>query len=269
MNLVVLVLVSALMGAGGVVVKDEVQESRAQQVLMARVDAELRLASLELDFLARQLQEMERQFRAGLVGEDPLLSARAEVYQAEGRVSRLQLDLEEIQLTGKGPEDQVSAPQINGRDFVSERLALEEYAALERVRLAQLRLGRVQDLERVGAVPIAEVTQGVLALQEAESRLSRIHQRLGLRQRFLEGGVSGEEAERELEVTDTEAEVELLQMAVQDAGVRYQEASDRAALGVISDSELGQARLHLMRLETQLEFLEIKLLALRGGELSP
>jgi hypothetical protein len=269
MNVVVLVLASALLGAGGVVVKDEVQESKAQEVLEAKVDAELKMAALELDFLERRLQEIGTQYQVGLIGEEPFLSARAEVSEAEGRVVRLQLDLEEVRVSGKEPQNQMSAPLFDGRDFVSERLALEVSAAQARVRLAQLRLGRIQELHRIGAISMREVTQGVLAHQEAETRVTGLQERLDLRQRFLDEELTGEEAEVYLELSETEAEVDLLRMALQDAGVRYQEIEKRAGMGVVHESELTRARLDLMQLQTQLEFLEIKLQALRGGEMAP
>ena len=269
MNVVVLVLASVLLGAGGVVVKDEVQEARAQEVVIAKVDAELKLARLELDFLMRRLQEIEGQYQVGVVGDEPLLSARTEVSEAEGRVARLQLDLEEVRISGREPQNGLSAPLLDGEDFVSQRLALEVSAAQERIQLAQIRLGRIQELHRIGAVSMAEVTQGVLALQEAEARLSGVHERLDLRRRFLDGELTGQEAESHLEVSHTEAELELIRMALQDAGVRYQEMEKRAGLGVVHESEVAKARLELMQLETQLEFLEIKLQTLRGGEFLP
>jgi len=182
---------------------------------------------------------------------------------------RLGLDMEEIRVSGKEPQNQLSASLVGGRDFVSERLALEESAAGGRIQAAQLRLERIQDLEQVGAIGPTAGAQGIMALLEAETVLGNIRAKLELRQRFLDGEVSEEEAERERELTETEAEADLLRMAFQEAGIRYQEASERFNLGVVHESELERARLDLMQLETRLEFLEVKLAALRGGEVSP
>ncbi len=269
MNLVVLVLASALLGAGGVVVKDEVQEARAQQVLLAKASSDLRLATLELDFAVRRFQETETRYGSGVLGEEALLSARVAMLDAENRLARLRLDMEEIQASRKEPLNTVSAPLVGGRDFVSERLALDESAAGERYQHAQVRFQKVQDLEEVGALGSSALVQGMMALQEAGSVLSNIREKLELRERFLAGEVSGEEAERGIELAEIEAEVELLRTAHQEAATRYQEVSERVELGLAPESELERATLDLVQAETRLEFLEVRLVALRGGEGSP
>ena len=108
-----------------------------------------------------------------------------------------------------------------------------------------------------------------MALQEAESDLSGIREKMDLRRRFLAGEITGEEVERERELAETEAEAEFLRTAYQEAAIRYQELSERFEMGTVHESELERATLDLVQAETRLEFLEVKLVALRGGEVSP
>ena len=66
--------VSARVGAGGVGVGDEVQQSRRQEILLQRVETELRLAELEVTATRSQLDRFEEM--ATLVGEESLLFSR-------------------------------------------------------------------------------------------------------------------------------------------------------------------------------------------------
>jgi hypothetical protein len=269
MKMITLVLVSALLGAGGVVVKDEVQEARAQELLMAKTAAELELAELEMEIMMTQLQEIERQYQAGAVGEEALLMARTALREAEGRLSSLRLDLEEIQETGKDPQNEVSSPLVGDRDFVTERLELREYVAEASLQVAQLRLARLQDLQEAGAVSETEVAQGILALREAESRVDEMQSRMEARSEFIEGAVSAEEARKRFEVFETENRIELMKAALDEAMLRYQQMEERVQLGLTRETELRKMRLQVMQVETQLEFLEMKLATLQSERRRP
>lgn len=269
MKIVTLVLVSALLGAGGVVVKDEVQEARAQELLVAKTEAEIELAQLELEIMMSQLQEVERQYQAGTVGEEAVLMARTALQQAERRLASLRLDLEEIRESGKEPQDEISSPLVDGRDFVTERLELEEAVAGAALQVAQFRLARVQDLRNAGAVSQMEVTQGLLALQEAEAYLEELRNRMEAREAFLEGSLSAEEARKRFEIFETENQIQLMRAALDEGMIRYQEMEEQVERGLIPESELQKMRLQVMQLETQLEFLQMKLDTLVRERRSP
>jgi outer membrane protein TolC len=265
MKIGVLVLASALMGAGGVVVKDGVQEARAQEILVARISAELRMAELEAEFVQNRLLETERQYEAGVVTKDAVESARVAAVEAEENLERLRLDLEEVQLSGKEPRNEVSAPLVEGRDFVSERLVTEEAIASAWAELVFQQLERVQDLHQAGVIGEADLTEGLLALEEAEAQVASIRSRMDFRRRFLDGVITAQEADLALERAEVEAEIELLRGNLDAALSRYTELEERVQVGAIHPSELERARLELQRLETELEFLMMKLTTLMGG----
>lgn len=265
MKMITFVLVSALLGAGGVVVKDEVQEARVQELLVAKVEAELEMAQLELEIMMSQLQEVQRQYQAGTVGQEALLMARTALREAEARVSSLGLDLDEIQETGKEPQNEISAPLVEDRDFVIERLELREDMAEAGLQVAQVRLARLQDLRGSGAVSEVEFAQGVLALREAESRIDELRGRMEARSDYIQGEVSAEGAQKRFEIFETENQIELMRAALDEATLRYQNMEERVGLGLIRETELEKMRLQVMRVETQLEFLQMKLTTLREG----
>lgn len=266
MKISVLVLASALIGAGGVVVKDGVQDLRAQEVLMTQVRGDLRLAELHLQIARNQLEEVERMHGAGAIEEQALLEARVHARRAEAEYMKLTLNQEEITVSGKAPQNELSAPLLDGRDFVAERLVFDEVVAAERLSAARAQYRRYEDLAAAGVLRSEDLSEARLALREAESQLMGISEKVSLRRRFLDGEMAPEDAMREYEISETQTRVDLLRQAYEGAVAQYRGVEERVGLGMIHESELLKARLQLMQVEAQLELMEVKLVTLRGGE---
>jgi multidrug resistance efflux pump len=256
MKAAALIMVSALMGAGGVVASDEIQDAKAQEILVAKVTSDMELAALELEAIRERVDEVARQYEAGVIEEEALMAATLALEEAEVRLATLQLDLEEVQISGKEPQNQVSAPLVDRRDFVTERLVLREAVAGRGRDMARVRLDRIQNLRESGVVGEEEVFRGTLALNEAESHLQSIQGLLGLRQRFLKGDLEGAAAEKELEILETQRRIDLTREALDEAMVRYQRLEERVVAGLIHESELKQARIQLIEMEIELNRLQ-------------
>ncbi len=266
MKLVAVILVSAMFGAGGVVVRDEVQEGKTQEILLAQVEMEIQLAELQVQAMRSDLDDLQRQVAGGMVEDEALVGGQAAFREAAIHLNRLQLDREEIRLTGREPQDMVSAPLVHGRDFVTERLDLEAQVVEEQIHLAEWDLARVQQLHPAGTVRVDEASYSAAArLQQVRLRLDGLQQRRQLRQRFLAGEVTAVEAASQAQIIEADTE-----LAVQGQGVdmaqRALEALDaRAAQGLVPESDLRQARLELRRRELARKLAELKLDRLRGG----
>jgi hypothetical protein len=266
MKIVTLVLVSALFGAGGVVVKDEVQEARQQELLLAEVHGNRQLAELEMDLIMRQYQEVEERYQAGIVPQDALLGARLALLRAETRLESLQLDEDEIRVTGRAPRNELSAPLVRGQDLVTERWELERSVAMEELNMARAQLGRMQELYESGAVGNAELLDGMVPVQQAESRLQELEHRMELRRQVLEEAISAEEAERQVELSRVRAEMEVLEQAWERAAMQLSTMEERVDQGLVEDSQLQAAQLQLLQVEARLEVLRIKLEILEEGD---
>jgi hypothetical protein len=266
MKIVTLVLVSALFGAGGVVVKDQVQEARQQELLLAEVQGNQRLAELEMDLIMSQYEEAEDRYQAGLVPRDAILSARLALLRAETRLERLQLDEEEIRATGREPRDELSAPLVRGQDLVTERLELERSVAMEELNVAQVQLGRMQELYESGVVGDGELMDGMMPVQQAESRVRELDRRMELRRQVLEDAISGEEAEREVELSQVREEMDDLEQSWERAAMQLRTMEERVSQGLAGESELLGARLQLLQFETRMEVLRMKLEILEEGD---
>jgi hypothetical protein len=266
MKIVTLVLVSALFGAGGVVVKDEVQEARQQELLLAEVQGNLRLAELEMDLIMSQYEEAEDHYQAGLLPRDAILSARLALLRAETRLERLQLDEEEIRATGRAPRNELSAPRVRGQDLVTERLELERSVAMEELTVAQAQLSRMQELYESEVVGNLQLMEGMAPVRQAESRVRELERRMELRRQVLEGAISGEEAEREVELSQVRGELDVLERASERAAMQLGTAEERVGQGLAGESELLGARLQLLQFETRMEVLRMKLDILEGRD---
>jgi hypothetical protein len=265
MKIATLVLMSALFGAGGVAVKDEIQESRKQELLLVEVEANQRLEVMQIELLRARVEEVRRQFEVGLIHEESLQEAELLLREAEIRLTSLHLDEEEIRISGQEPGNRVSSPLVDGRDFVSERLNLQAAAASERLSRAQARLSRLRELHAMGAVGDEALADGNMALGEPETRLQEITRMRSLREEFLSGAITGEAAERELELTRTRGELDLQLQAMDRATALIQYLETRVQMGAVSESELRAARLQFMQAETRVELLRLKLEVLEEG----
>lgn len=266
MKLMAVILVSALFGAGGVVVKDQVQEGKVQEVLLAQVEMEIQLAELQVEAVRGDLDDLQRQVAGGMVEDDALVPAQAALREAVTHLNRLQLDREEIRLAGREPQDMVSAPLVHGRDFVTERLDLDVQVVEEQIHLAERDLARVQQLQAAGMIRADEASYGAAArLQQVRLRLDGLQQRQQLRRRFLAGEVTAAEATSQALVIEADADLAVQAQGVDMAQHVLQALEARAAQGLVNESDLRQARLELMRRELARKLAELKLEQIRGG----
>jgi hypothetical protein len=259
MKIAVLILASALTGAGGVVVKDEVQDRRAQEVLLRETEVRLRMAELELEMVRTQEDEIEGLFETGLVDEEALMQVQGQVRRAELELMRLFLDREEIRESGERPRNDISAPLVGRRDFVTERLVLLEEVASDQMSQVERHLARCREMEAVGAIGPGEITNLNLAYQEAEAHLENLHLQLAYRQRFLSGEASGAELEHALQVAEAQNEMNLRQVALDGAVRRLGALEERAESGVVGEPEVRRARLEIMRMQMELDLIRLRL----------
>jgi hypothetical protein len=272
MKIAVLILASALLGAGGVVVKDEVQDRRAQEVLLREIEVRLRMAELQLEMVRTQEDEIEGLFETGLVDEEALLQAQDQVRQAELEFMRLFLDREEIRESGESPRNDISAPLVERRDFVTERLVLLEAIASDQLSRVDRHLARYREMAKAGAIGSDDLINMTLAHQEAETHLQNLGLQLAYRQRFLSGEASAAELERELEIAEARNEMELKESALDAALRRLQILEGQAESGVVGEPGVRRARLEIMRMEMELDLIRIRLddlLRSTAGEESP
>jgi outer membrane protein TolC len=260
-----LVLLSAFLGAGAVWATEQVQDQRLQEVLLARIEGQLRIAQLQVEVVGLALEEARREYDQGLIGEEALLSAQLRYHEAEMQVARLRLDSHEVRATGREPQGDISAPLVGGRDFITERLQLQVAFAQEHLATLEKRVNRTQTLVEVGALSTESLGDLMLAMEEALYSLEMIQERMALRQRFLKEGMTAEEAEVELQRVEAFRRLEVQTQAYENARQHFQRIEDLVERGLAPQSELAQARIQFLQLELELELVHRTMEALGSG----
>lgn len=119
------------------------------------------------------------------------LAAQLEEESVATSVELRALDVEEVSLSGRPPNNSLSAPLVYDRDFVTERLELDRAIAS-----AQLSL-----LTEVWQYDLAHTPDGPVAvgrIATMASQVTQIDENLSTRQLFLDGEISAIDAEWKL-----------------------------------------------------------------------
>jgi outer membrane protein TolC len=217
------------------------------------------MAELQLEMVRTQEEEIEGLFETGLVDEEALLQAQEQVRHAELELMRVILDREEIRESGERPRNDIPAPLVGSRDFVTERLVLLEAIASDQMSRVERHLARYREMAAVGAIGSDDITNLNLAYQEAEAHLENLHLQLAYRQRFLSGEATGTELEHALQIAEAQNEMNLRQGALDGAVRRLQTLEERAGSGVVAEPEVRRARLEIMRMEMELDLIRLRL----------
>jgi hypothetical protein len=258
-----LILVSVFCGAAGVVTADQVQEARTRTLLLQQLDMEMELAGLQLQYLRTRVAEIEDLYDTGQVDEETLTLARHELRKGELRYARLQIDREEIELTGREPQQTVSAPPVGDRDFVAERLDLELALASQAREIAQKQADDARRLFAAGMAGEEILREHEIALANATQLLYRQSEFQHLRERFLAGEISAGYAEQAAKIAEAESQLDQIGLE------RARQALDRIGRlyeqGVVRQSEVVEARLEVLERELRMQQLMIMIENLRSA----
>ncbi|MCC7184967.1 MAG: hypothetical protein IT185_01915 [Acidobacteria bacterium] len=259
------VLVVASMGAGGAAVAAayEAQSSQTRDQLVAAYTQRAELARQRLDLATTEHKAAETRFNVGLSDVKTVLEKGVEVVTAQAEVTLVQLQLEEIRLSGREPRAELWAPRVSGRDFVTERLRIEMTVpekTLEVARkVAQDNAVRVE----IGTLSPTDLDQARTLALSVEATLTALQRKLAIRQQYISGRI--EAAGTELRVLEVEAEQRTAALGPQIALAVKEEAriAQRVDAGVSRTVDLAEARLRRMQLEMELTKAELDLAQIR------
>jgi hypothetical protein len=147
------VVLSILAGYGASLAARHYLDSSDKELLLAEASAAVELAEARLGLAETQFAEVQKQVSAGQVDATSLAVSDLELSQIRRELERTRLDYQEIQASGNPVRNQLSAPLVTGRDFVSERLRLELAALHDRVRMTRATL---QQAEREVATGVSD-----------------------------------------------------------------------------------------------------------------
>lgn len=254
-----LILVSIFCGAAGVTARDQIQESKNKEILLAQIETRIRLAEMRLEFTRTHLERIKEQQEAHLISEEEATSVMTALREAEVEHARLHLDFEEVRITGEEPKNGLTAPLVGDRDFVTERLKLDLSVATAQASAVQKRLERVRTLEKAGAITATEAMAVMAEFNEAVGHAREVEQKIALRQRFLKGELSADQVENEVERNRIAFELELEEARLLKNRLRQDRIQQLVESGVLNEIEMQRINIELFDNQATIRLLQLEL----------
>lgn len=257
------VLLGALaLGACGAIAVQEAERHEEGQRLHAQYAVQIELARGREERAQKELDQRTQLQRAGALSEEERDESEARVASLRLERELLELDAVEVAASGRAPDRSLGAPLVAGRDFVGERLALELADAQRELARRVARRDRLDALQRMGQLPLAELERARADLAGAELRAHSAEQHGATRRAFLAGKCDALAAE--LAGLRAAAEAERANASNLLAVATAQR--DRLALlhqrGRIPTAELSAAEQAVADAKARLELAELELAAL-------
>lgn len=248
-----------MLGFGADFVAAQVHSAQERDQLIDAATAQRELLTTRVALAEEALKRARALFFQGLVSRDVLLAAEDEVRGVQSQRERLDLDIIETRATAARPRDELWAPLVGGRDFVSDRLKIEAAARQRALTVAEQRQRDAQRLLRLGLVaPSVEATT-VAGVRDAERQLALIAKQLELRRRFFAEQLTSEAVTRDDQRLVVEADVDRTLAELSLALDRAALAQARLKIGDTSELETLRAKLDALELSATLDKLRTQL----------
>ena len=254
-----LIAVSVSLGAGAMGASQQIAESWRRDLTKARLAVQHELAEQRLRMQMSAAAQSQEQVRQGILDDLDLQLQYAQLQEARADVTVRGLDLEEFGASGLEPRDELSAPLVDGRDFVSERIRIRMDVDRRYLAVVQRAEARTRERFEVGVATELEVQERNLATHETQLQLEALERQLEIRQSYLGGDVSPVEAELMALENETRARIALLERQRQYRGLELQRVQRAIELGSQSLDLAVQIQTRFAEVDAQLGLAEAEL----------
>jgi len=259
LKIAALMLGSVGLGAAAMGASQQLQESWRRELLEARLEVQLQLAqqrlAVQLDAIGLTRQQVEQ----GVVSDRELLYVELQIEQAEADATVLQLELEEIRLTGREPAGELSSPLVDGRDFVSERIQARMAVARRHLDVRERTRERARQQVDLGIASERELQAHDLVVTEAELTLESLAKQLEVRQAYLDEEITAVEAELRLLEMEAENRVALLDRRRQYFELELERFQDVIDAGAVHPTAAAQMRTQVAEIDAELRLAQQEL----------
>lgn len=261
--IVALVIVS--MGIGGVVVAAAFQARTNEQrnILIASYEQRAALAQTRLMIARAQLAEVEQRVSVGIEAQEAVREGRFKVLQAEAEARSVELQIEEVRVTGREPLNSVSSPLVSGRDFVTERWKSDLSVSQAARALEIERLSAAERRVAVGVGNPIDVETSKTRAVELEATTRGMAVKLDIRQQFLKRQIDAPMADLRVLEAEAEQRRQTLQPRMELAQRASREVARRVQIGTAQQVELLEAQLRLAQLAADLAKADVDLAMIR------
>jgi hypothetical protein len=241
-----------LMGVAAIKAADSIKGAWRKKIEVARLETNVKLKRAFLEFKKASASKAETQASVGLIREDESLTMKLGAEISALDLQRSLLDLDEVKASGEIPRNELYAPAVDGRDFVSERLVIERKVLELDLGLRRARLERHKQRVDLGLAPREGLDESLASTAVQEAGIGDIEKRLDLRKKFIAGAMTAEEVEIQDRMTAAESDLRQAQSTVDSLKKRLESLQAKEAVGMISDTEVQQAQFGLDYAQSQL-----------------
>jgi outer membrane protein TolC len=257
-----LVLIALGVGAAGGLLSAQVQDNRQRDSLLAAERSELALAAMRIELAKANLAQIRQKYDVGYVGLQALEEAQAELRSMQSRLTKVQIDIEEIQATARAPRDDLAAPRFGERDYVRERLQLEVASVQQRLVAAENIFAEAERRQRVGATSALAIHEPRAELARAKANLELLIGKLELRQAFVQQRVTGAEVVLRFQRLEMQRELAVAILLHELAEERLAQLRHRRDVGTVEQVEVLRAELRTAELAAEIHQISAALGAL-------
>jgi multidrug resistance efflux pump len=263
-RMVVVTLVAGVLLAGVAAIKaaDYIRDSWRKGLEIARVGTEVQLKKAHLESTREMAARAETLASSGLIREEESQVLKLGVVKAALDLDKSLLNLDEVKASGVAPRDELYAPVLGGRDFVTERLKIQIKDVERDLELLGNRLDRSRQLVELGVVSGEELDRIQAEIAARKTTVDETRKRIDLRKRYVAGEVTAQEVEIGDRMAVAEKNLHQAQTKVDSLMKQMERSEAQEAVGLVSPRETSQLRYALdsAQAELKLAALEVDVL---------
>ena len=259
------IVVAALtVGATAGLAPAQIRQGAQRDSLLQSATADMALAATRLEIARAQHTDVSNKVKVGVLLSSSLSAAEAELRTMEAAAMRARLNVEEIKATAIPPRDDLNAPLVGARDFVTQRIQLDLAVAQGRLTATEEVLAEADRRVRVGAASELTRLDAELEVTRARAALGIAAERRKLRQEFVERATPAEQLASRLQHHQLRLDAMVGETAVRVARQRLDLITRQRAVGVVGEVEQLKAELELKEREMELQSIARQLKQFRG-----
>jgi hypothetical protein len=258
-----LVVVSMAIGGGVVAAAYQAQQNELRDMLVGTYEQRAAIARQRLTLVRQQAKDAEGRAAAGLEGPAAIRDAQLKVTEAEAELRGIEIDLAEVRATGREPMKTVSAPLVDGRDFVLDRWRVELSVKAAALDLAALNVVAEKTRFAVGLANAMDVEAASARQIELESAIELAKQKMRIRALLLKGLLTPALADLRVLEAETEQRRAALGRRIDFARQQMNDIRTRAEIGTANPLEVAEAEMRLLELELAVKKADYDLALIR------
>lgn len=263
-RMVAVALLVGVLTTGVAVIKaaEYIKDSWRKGLEIARVGTEVQLKKAHLESTREMAARAENLASVGAIREEESQVLKLGVEKATLDLERSLLNLDEVKASGVAPRDELYAPVLGGRDFVSERLKIQIKDVERDLELLRSRLDQFKQRVEVGVASGGDLDQIQAEIAGRKAMIDETRKRLDLRKRYVAGEITAQDVEIGDRMAVAEKNLHQAQTRVDSLMKQLERSQAQEALGMISPRETSQLRyaLDAAQAELKLAALEVEVL---------